>query len=241
MIEIQRVRIAADLVALPAMMKGVDVILGTDWLRTYNARLDFALLQCQLLVAGKRRVLQAQRKAAPAATVCLASALAQAAQHPVISAVQARKLMRRGAPVYLFLVQHCPAEATALAAATALPGYVAPTESAPGTVPPAELTSLLAEYSDVFQEPMGVPPDRGIGHVIRLVPGADPPYQRPYRLGLAQEEEARKQIREMLEKGWIEPSNSPFGAPLLFVPKKDGTIQSPEQAHSQGSLSIASH
>jgi hypothetical protein len=226
-LEVQKVRVPSDLIALPGMMRGVDVILGTDWLRTHEAQLDFGRLQCRLTIAGKHKVLHTKRGVPVQASLALATALAQSAGQPVLSAKQARKLMRRGAPVYLFLVQ-CEPVSSALGAAavqTELPGYVAPAVQAEGTVPQSELSSLLAEFADVFQEPVGVPPDRGIGHVIRLVPGADPPYQRPYRLGLAQEEEARKQIKEMLEKGWIEPSNSPFGAPLLFVPKPDGSLR----------------
>jgi hypothetical protein len=87
------------------------------------------------------------------------------------------------------------------------------------------LKALLDEFADVFREPSGLPPDRGDGHVVMLKEGAQPPYQRPYRLSLQQEEEARKQVKEMLAKGWIEPSNSPFGSPLLFVPKPDGTLR----------------
>lgn len=61
--------------------------------------------------------------------------------------------------------------------------------------------------------------------MIDLVEGANAPCQWHYRLSLALDEEARKQVKKMLEKGWIEPSSSPYGAHLLFVLKKDGTMR----------------
>ena len=83
---------------------------------------------------------------------------------------------------------------------------------------------LLEEFADVFPEelPSGLPPQRAVDHRIELEPGHPPPHRRHYRLSLAETTEMKKQLEELLEKGYIRPSKSPFGAPVLFVPKKDG-------------------
>lgn len=84
---------------------------------------------------------------------------------------------------------------------------------------------ILEEYKEVFPEelPKGLPPKRSIDFEIELVPGAMPPCKAPYRLSLEEREELKRQLDELLDKGFIRPSTSPYGAPVLFVPKKDGT------------------
>jgi len=91
---------------------------------------------------------------------------------------------------------------------------------------PAEARGLLREFGDVFEPPPdGLPPDRGVGHTIPLEPGHTPPFKGLYRLSPAELDEAKRQIDEYLRKGWIEPSSSPYGAPILFVTKKDGGLR----------------
>jgi hypothetical protein len=153
----------------------------------------------------------------------LAAVLGDAKTQPILSAKDAAKLLRNGAQAFLCLIRVEPAVGSVSLAAMAVDGEAA--EPTPGLIPPERLQALKEEFKDVFGDPTGVPPARGVGHVIRLVEGAGAPYQKPYRMSNAQEEEARKQVREMLEKGWIEPANSPYGAPLLFVLKKDGTMR----------------
>ncbi|WVZ57271.1 hypothetical protein U9M48_007676 [Paspalum notatum var. saurae] len=68
-----------------------------------------------------------------------------------------------------------------------------------------------------------MPPDREIEFVIDLIPGTAPIYKRPYRMDANQLAELKEQIQELLDKGYIRPSTSPWGAPVIFVPKKDGT------------------
>jgi hypothetical protein len=77
---------------------------------------------------------------------------------------------------------------------------------------------------DVFPEELpGMPPDQDIKFVIDLVSGSAPIYKRPYRMATKQLAELKDQIKELLEKGYIYPSSSPLGAPVIFVLKKDGT------------------
>ena len=89
------------------------------------------------------------------------------------------------------------------------------------------LGDLLKGYSDVFPEdlPKGLPPERGVHHTIRLKEDSDPVFRRAYRLSPLELAEAKQQVLELLEKGFIQPSQSPFGAPILFVTKKDGSLR----------------
>ena len=68
-------------------------------------------------------------------------------------------------------------------------------------------------------------PTRELYHRIELVPGAEPPHRAPYRMSPQGLDELKKQLTDLTEKGYIQPSVSPFGAPVLFVPKKDGGIR----------------
>jgi hypothetical protein len=59
--------------------------------------------------------------------------------------------------------------------------------------------------------------------VIELKPGTTPIYKTPYRLATPELVEFKEHIKELLEKGFIRPNSSPWGAPVIFVPKKNGT------------------
>jgi hypothetical protein len=83
---------------------------------------------------------------------------------------------------------------------------------------------VVWEYPDVFPEELpGMPPDRDVEFVIDLLPGTAPISKRTYRMSSTQLIELKKHIKELLEKGFIRPSSSPWGAPVIFVEKKDGT------------------
>ena len=69
----------------------------------------------------------------------------------------------------------------------------------------------------------GMPPDRDIEFVIDLLPGTAPISKRPYRMTINELEELKKQLKELLDKKFICPNSSPWGAPVIFVEKKDGT------------------
>ncbi|MCO5612108.1 hypothetical protein L7F22_066370 [Adiantum nelumboides] len=73
--------------------------------------------------------------------------------------------------------------------------------------------------------PDRLPPERPEDHRIDLIPGSSPPNQPPYRVSLSQQEEIMKQVTELLEKGLIRPSSSPYCSPVLLVQKKDGTFR----------------
>ena len=87
-----------------------------------------------------------------------------------------------------------------------------------------ELHQLLEEFSDLLPEqlPKGRPPKREVEFEIKLEEGAVPPNKPPYRLSPKEHEELQAQIDDLLSQGHIRPSQSPYGAPILFLPKKDG-------------------
>ncbi|GBG73286.1 hypothetical protein CBR_g13005 [Chara braunii] len=86
------------------------------------------------------------------------------------------------------------------------------------------IAKLLEQFKDLAKPPTGVVP-RSIQHRIEIEPGSRTPKGAVYRMSLQELEELRKQLDELLEKGWIRPSSSPFGAPVLFVPKKEGELR----------------
>jgi hypothetical protein len=83
---------------------------------------------------------------------------------------------------------------------------------------------IVNEFPDVFPKELpGMPPDQDIEFVIELKPGTTPIYKTPYRMATPESAELKEHIKELLEKGFIHPISSPWGAPVIFVPKKDGT------------------
>jgi hypothetical protein len=83
---------------------------------------------------------------------------------------------------------------------------------------------VVNEFPDVFlKELSAVQPDRDIEFVIELKPGTTPIYKTPYRMATPEFAELKDHTKELLEKGFIHPSSSLWGAPVIFVPKKDGT------------------
>jgi hypothetical protein len=82
----------------------------------------------------------------------------------------------------------------------------------------------VSEFLDVFPEELpGMPPDHEIEFVIELVPGTAPIFKRPHRMAANQLAELREQLQELLDTRYIHPSASPYGAPIIFILKKDGT------------------
>ena len=91
----------------------------------------------------------------------------------------------------------------------------------------ADMVRMRSEFADVFPEelPEELPPWRDVNHKIKVLPGQTPPSQPPYRLSEFEERELHKQIADLLRRGLIEPSTSPYAAPVLFVRKADGKLR----------------
>ena len=121
----------------------------------------------------------------------------------VISATTARKMVRKGCEAYLAYVI-----------------YTVKARPSVSDIP------TVSDFSDVFlEEFLGLPPQREIEVAIDVVPGATPASITPYRMDPVELKELKLQLQELLEKRFIQPSVSPWGAPVLFVKKKDGTLR----------------
>ena len=85
---------------------------------------------------------------------------------------------------------------------------------------------IVREYLSVFPDDLLVlPPDREIEFCIELIPGTAPISRAPYLLAPAELKELKIQLEELIKKGLIRPSHSPWEAPVLFVQKKDGSLR----------------
>nr|GFC75592.1 putative nucleotidyltransferase, ribonuclease H [Tanacetum cinerariifolium] len=83
---------------------------------------------------------------------------------------------------------------------------------------------IVLEFPDVFPDELpGIPPVREVEFNIELIPGAEPISKAPYRMAPVELKELKDQLQELLKRGFIRPSVSPWGAPVLFVKKKDGS------------------
>ncbi|GBG77229.1 hypothetical protein CBR_g23556 [Chara braunii] len=96
---------------------------------------------------------------------------------------------------------------------------LSPDEDDPPPEVPTNIRQLLDRFPEVLAEPRGVP-ERPVKHKIEIIEGSVPPKGCVYRMGQGELEELRRQIDDMIDRGWIRPSESAFGAPVLFVPKK---------------------
>ncbi|GJS41639.1 putative reverse transcriptase domain-containing protein [Tanacetum coccineum] len=85
---------------------------------------------------------------------------------------------------------------------------------------------IVRDFTDVFSEDLsGLPPQRQVEFRIDLIPGATPVAKSPYRLAPLEMQELSEQLQELQDKGFIRPSHSPWGAPVLFVKKKDSSMR----------------
>ena len=87
---------------------------------------------------------------------------------------------------------------------------------------PPEIQALIQQFSGLFEEPSGVPPNRSNSHTIPLIAGAQPFQLRPYRYNPTQKNEIEAQVSKLLQSGMIQESQSPFASPVLLVKKKTG-------------------
>ena len=163
----------------------------------------------------------------------------QESQRSIISSKRMDKLLSRGADVYLAVVM--PSSIQGHGVTQKIKQQIMKEKGPIRKAPPvadtrskmckeapvavrAELQGLLKQYEDVFPEqlPKGKPPKRTVEFEINTEEGATPPNKPPYRLSPKEHEELQAQIEDLLAQGHIRPSTSPYGAPVLFVPKKDG-------------------
>jgi hypothetical protein len=80
----------------------------------------------------------------------------------------------------------------------------------------------VVDFADVFPAELpGIPQERDAAFEIKLIPGAQPIHKAPYRMAPKEQVELKRQLHDLLAKGFIRPSRSPWASPVLFVEKKD--------------------
>ena len=88
------------------------------------------------------------------------------------------------------------------------------------------LPQVVCEYNDVFSDKLpGLPPPRDVEFCIELHPRTSPISMTSHRMASVELQELKVQIQELLDRGFIRPSTSPWGAPVLFAKKKDKTLR----------------
>ena len=89
-----------------------------------------------------------------------------------------------------------------------------------------ETIPIVREFPDVFPEELpDIPLEGEVDLSIEIVPGIALVSRAPYRMAPAELKELKVQLQNLLDKGFVRPSVSPWGAPVLFVKKKDGTLR----------------
>ena len=205
------------------LMPEYDMILGTPWLHKQNPEVDWQTGAVIIKRTGGRAPVVLQGLEPPAGKAEMLDAATSAAQCErsvqFISAHQLLEEQDSGEFVYMCFVKITSGDVCSLATVV-LDRDLQETDSTPARSGPE--AAFVRDYADLFVPPTGLPPLRHINHEIDLEPGAKPPYRPAYRLAQSELDELKKQIAKLVELGHIRPSRSAFGAPVLFVQKKNG-------------------
>ncbi|CAI5460826.1 unnamed protein product [Closterium sp. Yama58-4] len=175
-------------------IKGLDFILGRDFLKRFNPEIDWVNSKVCIYNNGKRIELRSWTDTGDVPETTLA---------------RFERTVNESNTGYLALV---------MAAAE---------EEKPSSELPAAVKEVLEQYKDIMPDdlPTGVPPARTHEHEIVEEPGAKPVSRAPYRLSPTELTDMKKQIEYLLDRQLIRPSTSPYGAPVLFTPKPDGSLR----------------
>jgi len=204
-IKIKDYRDTVDLDVVP-LDSAYQVILGQPWLEKYNPKIDFEKKTVAFTHRSCRHFWSSPCPTRSTTTEVIP-----------LSSVQLRRVLRKRPTSELFL---CMVRETEEGVETDIHSSTA---AEAGEL----LKDILKDYQDVFPDnlPPGLPPKRSVDHRIDLEPGAQPAARPDYKKSLPEQDEMKRQIHEMLERGEIQPSVSPYGAPVLFVKKQDGSLR----------------
>ena len=214
-----------DFVALPLV--GYDAILGMSWLTKYNPTIDWRnrsiKFQEHHLVGKSVRVNQSAQSIAASS----ASVRSPSCSSSMISSRSLKQQIRNNQidPDQVLLV--FPHDILQITSSSSSISSVSSAEFPESVELQVAGKDLIEKYRDVFPKelPPGLPPQREIDHKIDLIPGSSPPSRPTYRMSAVELTELKQQLEELIKSGFIRPSKSPFGAPILFVKKKDGTMR----------------
>ena len=195
-----------------------DMILGNSWLQSHRAVLDWNSHTCCIQRGARRYSLQCTN---PSSAV-EQPAITPGARTIPLTLAQVKRFLKKGCESFHINVK--PSNDSALEVPLSPPsGNFAPR----GPDEPDSVQPLIEEFKHLFplRLPKGLPPDRGLGSVIPMIPDAMPKSRPLTRLSPLEFKEMEATVKELLEQGFIEPCSSPFGASILFVRKKDGTLR----------------
>ncbi|GJS38274.1 putative reverse transcriptase domain-containing protein [Tanacetum coccineum] len=181
---------------MPVELGSIDVIIGMYWLAKYQAVIVCAEKIVRIPLGNETLIVHGD-----------GSDLGNETHLSIIACTKTQKYMRKGCHVFLAHVTTKETEDKS-------------EEKRLEDVP------IVRDFLEVFPEDLpGLPPTRQVEFQIDLIPGAAPIARAPYRLALSEMKELSDQLQELSDKGFIRPSSSPWGAPVLFVKKKDGSFR----------------
>ncbi|CAI5461758.1 unnamed protein product [Closterium sp. Yama58-4] len=186
---------------LATTLDGCDVLLGRDWLHRFNPTIDWTTGAITVLCNKGRVTLAKWAEPEPMTTR--------------VNAITLKRAIKRGAQGYAVQLYEVVASEK-----------IADIDTLCAAVPD-DVASIIRRYPEIFADdlPDGLPPQRPEDHRIELEPGAKPTVRSQWRLSQPELDELRKQLDYLLSKGFIRPSTSPYAAPILFTPKKDGGLR----------------
>ncbi|GJR27734.1 reverse transcriptase domain-containing protein [Tanacetum coccineum] len=181
---------------IPVEIGTYDVIIGMDWLTKYQAVIDYARKIVRIPFGSEILIFHGD-----------GSRNKRGTRLNIISCTKAQKYLLQGCHVFL---AHITVKET---------GDKSKKKQ-------LQDVPIVKNFPEVFPEDLpGLPPTRQVEFHIDLVPGAAPVARAPYRLAPSEMKELADQLQELSDKGFIRPSSSPWGAPVLFVKKKDGSLR----------------
>ena len=199
------------------LSKAHDAILGMSWLYRHNPVIDWRAGTISFVHGTSSVVLQ------PSSSSSSVPLKQSTAGLNLITIKQLEKQKRQGKIEYACLVYP-----ETIQEATSLHSINASTSSSASADPLEDARrEVLERWPQVFPDelPAGLPPSREVDHKIELIPGATPANRPTFRLSEWELGELKKQLEELVKAGFIRPSKSPWGAPILFVKKKDGSMR----------------
>ncbi|GKD41267.1 putative reverse transcriptase domain-containing protein [Tanacetum coccineum] len=181
---------------MPVKQGSFDVIIGMDWLR-----------RCHAMIVCDEKLVQVPYGNETLDFCGNESSNGRESRLTIISCSKAQEYMAKGCQVFLAQIS-------------------AKKEEDKSEGKQIKDVPIVRDFLEVFPEDLpGLPPARPVEFQIDLIPGAALVARAPYRLALSEMKELPKQLQELSDKGFIRPSSSPWGAPVLFVKKKDGSFR----------------
>lgn len=204
-------------------LPGFNIILGMPWFKRHNPSIDWCQNTVTMIIDNNHLTRLKCEQTTRGGIKGPDGQVSCVSQLNLISVKEAAKEIRRGVDSYLVLIRRCEQSQQSDDAEQEHPVIAAMSSNGGGKS--SYESSLVESFRDVFPQklPCGLPPSRTVDHQIDVIPGTNPPSKAPYRMSPLELDELKKQLTELLDQGYIQPSTSPYGAPVLFVPKADGT------------------